>query len=587
MAAGIDYTLRWSAPNEHTYIIEMRFARQPGATTDLKMPLWRPGRYITQDFAAAVYDFSARDGNQKPLNWQKTDKDTWRVKNPPAGDITVTYRCYANTQDAGSSWLDRNIAYFNPSNIFMCIAGGYDLPCKLTVPDLPDNWKTASALQTTAARNIFTAATYHDFIDSPTIFSPDLKQFQFDFRGVKYYIHFQGKYTAPAGAEDTLIAAIKSIVAEQTAIIGELPIKYYHFIYLLLPFQIRHAVEHAYSAMFAMPEELGASAESLRGLFSITSHEFWHLWNVKRIRPAAMWPYDYSRPQFTTLHWFTEGVTDYYTDLALVRGKIITPEQYFENWCKALTALENSYAARNVSPAQASFDSWLAPSNYAVPFLRTSYYALGERVGLILDLEIRKLTNNQKSLDDVMRDLYVTYYKKNLGVPEYGVQQSVEKLTGKSFETFFQKYVHGVEPIDWNSFLKPFGLEYKVTLNPGYDFNQIGISRLDFGRDRSSALVSSVIIGSDAAAAGLSDDDIITKINNKPLASFTAEDLTNLFKALKPGDAIQLEVQSFDGRRSITVNYTGKNIPKKVTLLPVPGADTRWQQAWLQSKANS
>lgn len=581
-AGDYAYTLDWEAQHTHTYHISLKTTAASGTITDFQLPAWRPGRYIIQNYSAAVSHFSAVDDRGMTLRWRKTDKDTWAVDNPKGGgEITIRYRYYANVLDAGSSYLGPAEAYFNGANLFMHVRDQLDNACTLTVPKMGTDWKAATALGKTDQHNVFTAASYHDFIDSPTILSPTLKTLEMDIEDVTYYLHFQGNFKGGVETEEALKENIGKIIQAETAVFGEMPLEEYHFIYHLLPYRYRHAVEHKYSASFTLPEKVCESPEKIRGLYGITAHEFWHLWNVKRIRPAAMWPYDYSQQAYTNLHWFTEGVTSYYDQLCLVRAGLLSKEDYFKGTGRLISYLENSYATQVVSPSQSSFDTWLSGSEYENPHHGTSFYSLGQRMGMILDLEMRRRTKGKKSFDDVFQNLYHTYYKTNMGVPEDGVRKAFENVSGESWEKFFAMYIDGTSPIDYNTYFEPFGLKVEVT-----DEEEAGASRIGIVRKESTAygwMTERVTPGSDADKAGIGDKFMITLINKK-----NPSDLDDDFwEELEPGDKISMEVVADDQTMQVEVTYTGNDLPKAYTLTEMENVKKKaqkMQDSWLSGK---
>lgn len=580
------YTLDWGSPNEHTYYISLKANKEPGAVTNFKIPAWRPGRYMLQNYAASISHVVAFDEAGNPLPYQKTDKDTWSVQNPKKGDfITIQYRYYANTIDAGSSYVGSFQAYFNGSNIFMYVENRYEVPCSLEIKRLPEDWKIASALTKTDKRNILLASDYHDFIDAPTVLSPTLKQVKFQVQQTTFWVHFQGKHGLKDSDNEIITRDFTRIIQEQAAIFGGLPLKEYHFIYQLLPWRIRHAVEHKYCAMFAVPEESAASGAALRDIYGITSHEFWHLWNVKRIRPAAMWPYQYQQEAYTTLHWFTEGVTEYYTELALLRSGFYTLDQYLEAVCGDINWLENSPSQDVVSPAMSSFDTWLAASAFGNPQYKTSFYTLGHRVGLLLDLSIQAQTAGKKGLDDVFKTLYQDYYEKNLGVPEDGVQKVCEKITGTSYAAFFANYVHGTLKIDYDKFLLPFGLKMKAESDTEAGAKRLGLERVEVSPR--GWLVNTVKLGSDAFIAGLADKDIIIDIEGQNLSTLQPDIFIN---KLKVGDEISVKVFSENQVKSFVIKFTGKSLPKQYQIVRIDNPNkeqTNLLNAWISSKSKT
>ena len=340
-------------------------------------------------------------------------------------------------------------------------------------------------------------------------------------------------------------------------------------------------MEHANSSCFTLPEVNFSGTKEVKGIYGITSHEFWHLWNVKRIRPAALWPYDYSGPQYTQLHWFTEGVTDYYADLTLTRCGLKSKEDYFKSLSANISNLENSYATSQVSSAASSWDSWLSGSEYQDPHMGTSYYPLGHRVGLLLDLEIRRLTQGKKSLDDVFRYLYNEYYKNGKGVPEEGIEDAVEKICGQNLDDFFLSYVTGTKKIDYDKFLEPFGLEMTIEKKEKGNWADIGIERIE--KAEFGVYLRSVRPMSDASKAGLGDKDIIITIGKE---SASAMDESKFFKTLSQGQKIPLKVFRDGATLEMAMTYTGNDIGKtfEIRAIENPGEDKKAMlNAWLRS----
>lgn len=579
---GYEYVLDWEAPQTHTYHISLTAPASEGEVTEFQIPSWRPGRYILQNYAASVSHFSAVDERGLMLRWTKTDKDTWAVNNPGGKrTITIRYRFYANILDAGSSYLSPTEAYFNGANLFMHVTDRMDVPCTLTVPKMGKDWKAATSLKKGSDHNVFSAESYHDFVDAPTILSPTLKTLDMEIDGVKYYLHFQGDFRGGADTEAALKENIGKIIIAEKAVFDEMPLEEYHFIYHLLPFRMRHAVEHKYSASFTLPDNVCESPEAVSGLHGITAHEFWHLWNVKRIRPAAMWPYDYSKEAYTSLHWFTEGVTSYYDQLILVRAGLLSKEDYFKGLGNAITRHENSYASQVVSPSQSSHDTWLSGSDYANPHHGNSYYSLGSRMGMILDMEVRLRSDGALTFDDVFKNMYHTFYKNNLGVPEDGVMKSFENVTGDSWQKFFMLYIDGTAPVDYNAFFKHFGMQVTVSDKESSGSSRIGILRKE--ATTYGWYVKRVKPGSDAEKAGIGDKYMITLIDGKNPSDLPED----FWEKLKKGDKIPMEVFIDNEAMKVEVEYTSNDLPKVYTVSDLDDADKKamkMQEDWLTGK---
>lgn len=581
-ARSYTYTLTWDNPREHYYQVEMEIEGANENFVRLQVPAWRPGRYYLQDYGAGIVNFKALSLEGEPLPWQREDGHTWLVKNGQSRNLKIRYSFYANTHDAGSSVLEKNMAYFNPVNFFMHARDLYAVPCTLKVPQL-GNWKAATALRRDAVqKNVFYARDYHELVDSPTIFSPTLKTLHSRIQEVDYYFHFQGKFPNNKEVEDAVQMNLGKIIKEQMAIFGGAPMKEYHFIYLLSDKRMRHAVEHGNSAMFALPDYITKNPEAIRSLNGISAHEFFHLWNVKRIRPEELWPYDYQREQYTTLHWFTEGVTDYYAYLTLVRSGLVTREQFYKLLANNISALENNPASWRISPAEASFNSWLERSAYHPPYSRVSYYTLGTRIGLLLDLKMRAETKGKISLDDLFSDLNQNVFGENRGVAEEELQTRVETLTKGAFGEFFTSYVYGTEKIDYEAFFAPFGLYLDVYSREDRPWYKIGITRTS---DSEVGLhIDGVIPGSDAARAGISAGDIITGINGDSISAFDSEDF---FYAFREGKSFKAKVLTTGGSEEVEVKWTNRLDAREFKLSRLPKTSKKQDkmlEAWLKSR---
>ncbi|MEM6800006.1 MAG: hypothetical protein AAF696_01315 [Bacteroidota bacterium] len=583
-SAEYQYSLTWLNPNTHTYVVEARAQSETSTHTTFMLPAWRPGRYIMQNYAGAISHFEAWDASGNELKWQKVNKDSWKVMHKKAGEIRIRYRYFANNRDAGSSYYGLGEAYFNPVNLFMHVRGRYNDPVRLEVPKLSEDWKIATALKQNGSRKSYRAKSYHEFVDSPTVFAEEMKTLNFSDGGCEFNLHFQGEFSGGSETEKAILEGVKKIVQEQSVLFGGYPFEEYHFIYRLLPYRMRHAVEHSNSASFALPSTVTQNPRVANtGILGITSHEFFHVWNVKRIRPAALWPYDYSQQQYTSLHWFTEGVTEYYTQLTLVRAGIIDEEEFYKRLSNTIQSLEGDYASKVVSPSLASFDSWLARSPYAHPDHQISYYTLGSRLGLLIDMEMRKRSKGSISFDQVFQLLYKNTYQKNKGVSEEGVQKALESLTGDSWENFFQDYVDGTTQIDYEQFLGPMGLEMKTSVKEASGKRALGILAAE--RISQGHLISRVIPGSDIYEAGVGADDLLLEIGGKKAGEIDLDEWAN---ELKVGDKVYMSVLlGLKDLKEVEFTYTGESRSKRYQIASKKKPKVKelvMRRAWLESR---
>lgn len=581
--AYFQYRLDLLEPNTHTLVIELAVSANEQGYTDFQLATWRPGRYILQDYAASLSHFEATRPNGSPLQWHKVSPSSWRVY-AQGGKITLRYRYYAANQDAGSSYYGDGQLYFNPVNCFLYVQDQINEPVQLTLPKLSKEWKLATALRPKKGGKALLADSWHEFADSPTVLSPQMKQLSFQTAGTTFHLHFQGDYQGDAETDAAALEMVEKICKEQAAIFESFPFETYHFIYRLVPFEMRHAVEHSRSASFALPARVTGSADKIiSGIGGITSHEFWHVWNVKRIRPAALWPYDYRAPQYSSLHWFTEGVTDYYTHLTLARAEVQRKEYLYRQLGRTIQSLENNYAATVVSPSQSSADSWLATSPYRHPFHGISYYTLGSRLGFLIDLRLRQQTAGAKGLDEVFRYLYETYYLKGEGVPENGIQTALTKLSGNDWTDWFNRYVHSTEPIPYDRLLEPMGLRLEVAAKRDNGYKRLGILNLDARPN--GLLVRRIHPAGDAYRDGLGQNDLIVGLEGKPIDLSRLNDAVN---ALEKGESLTLTVaRGGQQTQDITIACQEAYQSKSYEIIEnedASSAQKALREGWLSSK---
>jgi predicted metalloprotease with PDZ domain len=423
--AGARYRISWNDPHDHLFDIGITFKARE-AETALTLPAWRPGRYLIQNYAANVREWSATGRRGRTLEIRKTAKSSWVVRSEAGETVSVRYRYFAGVLDAGSSFLDETEAYFNGSNLFMMVADRRGEPLALDI-HTPAGW----SVETQLARrgDAWIARDYDHLIDSPAIVSPSIRSHVFDESGATIHLIFQN---AEGISTEALAEPMRKIVRQQAALFGGLPLHDYRFLFHVG--DRWHGVEH---------EDSDGWDQTL----SIASHELFHLWNVKRILPAAFSPYDYSRETPTRLLWAMEGITSYYGDLSLVRAGVWSEQRYLEHLAREIEVLESAPARAHLSLAQASFDAWLQEpaAMHDRPNAFYSFYTKGELVAALLDLEIRVRTGDRCSLDQVMKALWDEYGARRRGLPEYGIEKVVRKVTKCDFADFFARCVDGTE----------------------------------------------------------------------------------------------------------------------------------------------
>jgi predicted metalloprotease with PDZ domain len=572
-----DYTIGWSNPATHLYDVALTFQAEPQDSVDVLLPIWRPGRYVRQHYADKVQEFSADDGAGRPLTFRKAGLSTWRISTlageTRAKRVRVRYRFYANTLDAGASLLSAEEAYFNPVNLFAYPAGQILRPVRLTL-QLPKGWQVATALTPSRRPNVFTAADYHALADSPVIASPSLVSRQFTLEDVPYTLWFQGRFQ-PGERAERILPDVEKIARVQTAIFGGAPFDEYFFLIHLVPWPFGHGVEHANSSSIVLQDNAFGSEEGYQGFLRVLSHELFHTWNVKRLRPAALWPYDYMQEQFTTLHWFTEGVTSYYGGLSMRRAGHTSTERYLRDLGDVIDGLQRTPGRKIVSVALGSWDSWLTGYGQGNPNTTVDFYGKGQILGFLLDALIRARTDGQKSLDDAMRFLFETYYRKGRGMPEEGVELAAEQVAGSSFDDFFRRYVSGTDELPYNEILRPFGLRVATEADPVRPEATLKILTRPAGE---RALVMAIDPESPTLAAGLDTGDELVAVNGR---TAPARNWEALLAGVKSGESVRLTVLRRDRLLELDVRAAGGGNLRHV-LQRLPQTDERQNRLFTQ-----
>ena len=515
--------------------VAMRFEATSSAPVLVSFPAWTPGAYEISNYARKVSSFSATSGG-RPVAWDKSDFDTWRIRPAAAGPIELSFDFLADTLDNAMAWARPDFLLVNGTNVFPYPEGiGLQFPAEVSVVTTP-GWRVATGLEPRAAGG-YQAGNYHDLVDMPFFIG------HFDVDSAQIEGTWHRLVTYPAGqlkgpARDLLWQQLKGFTPAEARVFGETPWKNYSTMIIFEPsYGGGSALEHQSSHVgIYNPGFIGTPL-----LASITAHEMFHSWNVKRLRPADMVPYRYDEPEPTTLLWVSEGITDYYADLALLRGGIID-STVFLNITDGKRQHTDDTAP--VALEDASLTTWIHPTDGTADI----YYDKGSLAGLLLDILIRDASDNKRSLDDVLRGLYQSTYKAGKGFTTADWWTAVSTAAGgKSFVDFSAKYIDGREPFPWSSVGPLAGLQRVVDSSRVI---RLGVNTIS---DSSQVIVTAVTPGSAAADAGIEPGDQLVRIGDVEVKDDNFGTLFRARYANAEGTTVPVIVKRNDAEKTLQV----------------------------------
>ncbi len=514
----------------------------------LQLPAWRPGRYELQNFAQKLQGFEVLSPDGSPLPFIKETKDRWKVDTQGQETVTVRYNFYARQMDAGGSWLAEDFLYVNPINCLLTAQGQEMEPCTLQLL-VPESWQIAGGLPVSEKATLL-ARNFDHLVDSPFIASATLQHAVFEEQGIPFHVWFQGD-----GKPDweQIIPDFRAFTQEQLALFGSFPVKDYHFINILLPYAHYHGVEHTNSTVITLgPAEQLMTPALYKELLGVSCHELFHTWNIKQIRPQELLPYDFTQENYFRTGYVAEGVTTYYGDYLLARSGVFTAEQYFLELSTTVNRHAVDHGETHLSVADSSFDTWLDGYKPGIPDRKVSIYHKGCLAALILDVEIRKATQNQQSLDQVMREMEQTFGQRSRGYTEQDYQILAEKVAGVSLETYFQEIIFGT--VCFEKWLVP-ALQYV-----GCQLEKLASGTVNehiFGFRLSPILTSatpmiSYLAPTSPAALSLSVGDELVAINGRKIEN------NNLAGLLKGQETVEIALFRQKKLQTVTISADGK-----------------------------
>ncbi|GAB3822803.1 PDZ domain-containing protein [Pontibacter rugosus] len=413
--------------------------------------------------------------------------------------------------DAGGSWLDEEQLYLNPINCLMAVEGREQEPCQLKL-HLPEEWQIACGLPETE-KHTLEAANFDTLVDSPFIASNSLEGITFEVNSIPFHVWIQGDCQPD---RKKLKQDFIGFTKEQLEVFGDFPVEEYHYLNEILPYRYYHGVEHSNSTVITLgPGELLMQPSLYKEFIGVSSHELFHTWNIKKIRPKEMMPYNLAQENYFKTGYVAEGITTYYGDYMLARSGFFSAEAYLEELNTTLQRYFADYSRNNLSVADSSFDLWLDGYKPGIPDRKVSIYIKGALTALLLDLQLRKVTSNKASLDVVMRELWERYGKKGIGYTEQDYAQLIDEVAGQPFQTYFDNFINGTAPIEQplDEALRYVGCTLKEQLNLLQHEGKYG-----FKVSSSDASIKVTAIAPDSPASEvLSIDDELVALNGRKL----------------------------------------------------------------------
>jgi len=587
--SGISYSLSMPRPNSHLFEVTMDLEAPAGtapATVDLQMPMWQHGRYSVADFAENVQEFSATSGGQ-PLVFRKTDHQTWQVQTRGNRTFSVSYKVYGNDLSGTFAQLDATHGNFTGGELFMYVTGHKQDAVNLQIHP-PATWHVINGRTDTPDQTSWRYPNYELLIDNPTEVGPDWTLDEFNVAGKTYRVVIHSR-AADMSPKANLIRDMQKIVAAEVAMWGTPDFDRYTFmIHFANDDHSYDGMEHLVSTQIVRGGVI-TDPNTYQATLETAAHEFFHAWNVKRLRPVELGPWDWTRPANTGSLWIAEGLTQYYGNMMMRRAGLWDDARTLRDIERTITDVENAPGVKLMSAEDASLAAaFLDAAVYRQQnnFLNTtvSYYTKGELIGLVLDLQIRERSGGARSLDDVFKQMYdefyvkapnATYYLKGRGYTQEDFVRVLSKVAGTDMSDFYNRYIRGVETLPYDDAFAGAGLRLVHT---PYGNSSSGIT-ID-GNDRQNLRLGALQAGSAAQAAGLQEGDILVSIGGMRA---TRDNWSALLSRYKPGENALLQIQRFRRPLDVTLELSNPDLVS-YRLDEIPGASAaarKLRNSWL------
>ncbi|NMP22854.1 M61 family metallopeptidase [Sulfobacillus sp. DSM 109850] len=548
-------------PRSHYFHVEARFLEPPSGLFDVSLPVWTPGSYLVREYARHVINLSA-SANGETMPIVQRDKATWQIEVPHGADaVAFRYDVYAYELTVRTSYLDADYGLAHGTTLFLYHPEWKDRPVTLTL-DLPDDWSVASGLD---GERVLSAPNYDALVDCPIQMGRRLVRYPFSAGGVPHTLSVAG-LGADQLPRPTFLEDLTRIIETAQSIFGSLPYSHYEFL-VTVNEAGGGGLEHRNSANIMVPPSRWRNPRDYRALLSLFAHEFFHLWNVKRLHPTVLGPFDYQHEVYTSLLWALEGITDYMAPWLLAKSQTIPATEILDHWAKQIATLESQPGRWLTSLADASRQAWIRQyrPDANTPNITISYYLKGALAGLFLDLEMLQATDGEKTLTDVFSELWRRYGEG--GYPEDAFEALLVEMGGAPLQRALARYVHGTEPFD-ESLFDIVGLRLERGFQDAEDRRPVWLGFWVTDR-QGKLLVRQVERGGPGEEAGISPDDEILALNGERIR--TAEQFNERLTQLAPGQSVDV-LLAHQGRVLSRPQAALPPRPDRYQLVPVADA---------------
>ena len=551
----INYNISYQKPHKHLIDFELITSTKNKEKLQFQLSAWRPGRYELADFAQNIINWQAYNEKDEKLSFKKITKDLWEVECKNCNEIKIIYNFYANQLDAGACFLDEYQLYINPVHCMFYITDRMNDEYRLNM-NLPNDYTIASSMSQTG--NVLNVKGYDLLAESPIICSNSLQHDTYCISGTTFNLWFQGKCQPDWGK---LKKDFTAFTKSQIHHFGGFPVDEYHYFFQITPYRSYHGVEHTKNTVLLLGPGNEIMDKRYEDLLGVCSHELYHTWNIKAIRPIEMYPYDYTKENYFRTGFVAEGVTTYMGDLMLFNSGVFNWKEFVKTQNQNLERHLMNYGRYNLSVADSGFDNWLDGYKLGAPNRKTSIYPDAALCMLMVDIEIIKNSNGKNSLHSVMKELYQEFALKSRGYSENDFENLCVKYGGTKVEEIFKNHIYGTKNYipSLENALNLVGIELKEKKNTNITAQYFGFVAV---KENEKLIIKKVEPNSETDKNEIAVEDEITEVNGKKIKNNLSDTLRDCKKM------VTLKIKKKFSEKEITltigtVSYTHLTLPTK------------------------